>query len=90
MDFSPATTTAEPTGTGATAPAAASTRAKRPRITSADLGPMRPNRLQRLGGLGLIAAPLLFTGGMLTSPQQTGPGTAGYIESLAADPALSL
>lgn len=51
---------------------------------------VRPNTLQRLGGAGLIAAPLLFTGGMLTAPEQTGPGTAGYIEALAADPALSL
>ena len=50
----------------------------------------RPTLLQRLGGAALVAAPLLFTGGMLTSPEQTGPGTAGYIESLAADPALSL
>lgn len=55
-----------------------------------DLGPVRPNRLQRLGGVALLAAPLLFTGGMLTSPEQTSPGDAGYIESLAADPALSL
>lgn len=56
----------------------------------ADLAPVRPNRLQRLGGLGLIAAPLLFTGGMLTSPEQTAPGNEGYIQSLAADPALSI
>lgn len=98
MDFTPATTTAPARATGTTSTdaataspsPAASARTKRPRITSADLGPMRPNRLQRLGGLGLIAAPLLFTGGMLTSPEQTAPGTAGYIESLAADPALSL
>ncbi|GAA3632413.1 hypothetical protein GCM10022200_14150 [Microbacterium awajiense] len=55
-----------------------------------DLGPVRPNRLQRIGGVALLAAPLLFTGGMLTSPEQTSPGDAGYIESLAADPALSL
>jgi hypothetical protein len=68
------------------ADASAAHRAKR----AADLGPVRPNRLQRLGGLGLIAAPLLFAGGMLTSPQQTAPGNEGYIQSLAADPALSL
>ena len=61
-----------------------------PAPTTADLGPVHPNRLQRLGGAALIAAPLLFTGGMLTSPEQTAPGTAGYIESLAANPALSL
>lgn len=94
MDFSPATTTAPAPGTDTDTShvptPAASARSKRTRITSADLGPVRPNRLQRLGGLGLIAAPLLFTGGMLTSPEQTAPGTAGYIESLAADPALSL
>lgn len=70
--------------------AAASARPNRAPKPAVDLGPVRPNRLQRFGGIGLIAAPLLFTGGMLTSPEQTGPGTAGYIESLAADPALSL
>jgi hypothetical protein len=69
---------------------AASARPARSKDRSTDLGPIRPDVRQRLGGLGFIAAPLLFTGGMLTSPEQTGPGTAGYIESLAADPALSL
>jgi len=57
---------------------------------AADLGPVRPNPLQRLGGAALLAAPVLMTGGMLTSPEQTGPGDAGYIASLAADPALSI
>ena len=61
----------------------------RPRVV-AGLGPVRPSTLQRVGGVGLLAAPLLFTGGFLTSPPQTSPGSAGYIESLAADPALSL
>lgn len=55
-----------------------------------DLGPLRPTRLQRLGGVGLIVAPVLFAGGMLTSPQQTAPGNEGYIQSLTADPALSI
>lgn len=71
-------------------PAASLHPAGRGRTTAAELGPVRPNRLQRLGGLALIAAPVLMTGGMLTSPPQTSPGNAGYIESLAADPALSL
>jgi hypothetical protein len=77
---------ASPTSAPTSTPVAAKPR----RVRGADLGPMRPNRLQRLGGLGLIAAPLLFAGGMLTSPQQTAPGNEGYIQSLAADPALSL
>lgn len=93
MDLFATTTTAEastPTDAAPAPAAAASDRSKRTPKPAVDLGPVRPNRLQRLGGAGLIAAPLLFTGGMLTSPQQTSPGTAGYIESLAADPALSL
>lgn len=79
--FASATTTA--------APAPDSASPARNRVTAA-LGPIRPATLQRLGGAGLVAAPLLFTGGMLTSPPQTAPGDAGYIASLAADPALSL
>jgi hypothetical protein len=75
-------------GAGTTTTAVAAT--TRGRLRGAELGPVNPNRLQRLGGLGLIAAPLLFAGGMLTSPQQTAPGNEGYIQSLAADPALSL
>ncbi len=54
------------------------------------LGEFRPTLLQRFGGLALLAAPVLLTAGMLTSPEQAGPGTDAYIESLAADPALSL
>lgn len=87
-----ASTTTEPSGADASAvdsaarPALPAASARRP----LELGPVRPNRLQRLGGIGLLAAPLLFTGGMLTSPEQTGPGTEGYIQALAADPALSL
>ena len=56
----------------------------------APLGELRPTTLQRFGGLALLAAPVLLTAGMLTSPEQAGPGTDAYIESLAADPALSL
>jgi len=54
------------------------------------LGPIRPHLLERIGGVGLIAGPILHAAGMLTSPAQTEPGTAGYIASLAADPALSI
>ncbi|WP_448003470.1 hypothetical protein [Agromyces bauzanensis] len=93
MDLFATATTTDGTKPADAAPApapAASARPKRTPKPAVELGPVRPNRLQRLGGLGLIAAPLLFTGGMLTSPEQTSPGTAGYIESLAADPALSL
>lgn len=57
---------------------------------TASLGRIRPHLLERIGGLAFIAAPLLHAGGMLTSPVQTEPGTAGYIASLAADPALSI
>lgn len=95
MDLFASATTTEPAIDGAAsttaAPAAAASAhpAGRGRAT-ADLGPVHPNVLQRIGGTGLIAAPLLFTGGMLTSPEQTSPGNTGYIESLAADPALSL
>ncbi|WP_431797634.1 hypothetical protein [Microbacterium kunmingense] len=79
------------TSTPAPAPAAAAPAAPvAKKKVREPLAPVRPNRLQRIGGAGLIAAPLLFTVGFLTSPQQTSPGTAGYIESLAADPALSL
>lgn len=44
----------------------------------------------RLGGAALLAAPVLLTGGMIASPPQTEPGSAGYIASLAADPSVSL
>lgn len=66
----------------ATAPAR-----RRPKL---DLGRFRPTVLQRLGGIALAASPLLFAGGFATAPVQTEPGSAGYIASLAADPALSL
>jgi len=83
-----------PTATAATADVDSTLDADASTVTApaadAALPAPRPTLLQRLGGAALVAAPLLFTGGMLTSPEQTGPGTAGYIESLAADPALSL
>jgi hypothetical protein len=49
-----------------------------------------PRGLFRFAGVALTAFPLLFAGGMLFSPAQTEPGEAGYIASLAADPAASL
>ncbi|MBM7503824.1 hypothetical protein ACFPER_10085 [Agromyces aurantiacus] len=88
MDLFASATTTEDAAPAAATPA--DHPAGRGRAAAADLGPVRPTRLQRLGGAALIAAPLLFTGGMLTSPPQTSPGGEGYIESLANDPALSL
>lgn len=69
---------------------ATTTRPSRSARVRAELGPIRPTLLQRIGGGALLAAPLLFTGGMLTAPVQDAPGDAAYIEALAADPALSL
>ncbi|PZQ89481.1 MAG: hypothetical protein DI534_06590 [Leifsonia xyli] len=60
------------------------------RRSRAALGPFRPHLLERLAGVTFIAAPLLHVAGMATSPVQTEPGEAGYIASLAADPALSI
>lgn len=48
-----------------------------------------PRGLTRFAGVALIAFPLLFSAGMVFSPPQTEPGEAGYIASLAADPAVS-
>lgn len=79
--FAPTTASETAAGTVATAPR---------RRAKVDLGRFRPTVLQRLGGIALAAAPLLFAGGFLTSPTQTEPGSAGYIASLAADPALSI
>lgn len=45
--------------------------------------------LSVLGGLSLIAAPLLFAGGAATSPPQEDGSAAAYITSLAADPVLT-
>lgn len=49
-----------------------------------------PRGLFRFAGVALTAFPLLFAGGMLFSPAQTEPGEAGYIASLAVDPATSI
>ncbi len=86
------TTTPTPDAADATAVAEASSleAAVKPRRTRASLGPFRPHLLERIGGLAFIVAPLLHVAGMATSPVQTEPGEAGYIASLAADPALSI
>jgi hypothetical protein len=81
----PAAQSSLETGADSLSPAAAEAKAKR-----ISLGAIRPSVLQRIGGLPLLAAPVLLTAGMLTSPEQAGPGTDAYIKSLAADPALSL
>ncbi|MFV0432610.1 MAG: hypothetical protein ACK5LO_01305 [Leucobacter sp.] len=49
-----------------------------------------PRWMLRFAGAALAAYPVLFGAGMLFSPQQTEEGEAGYIASLAADPAVSL
>lgn len=49
-----------------------------------------PTPLFRFAGVALILFPVLFTLGMIFSPPQTAPGEAGYIESLAADPGVSI
>lgn len=45
--------------------------------------------LNRLGGVALVASPLLTLGGNLTSPPQPDESSAGYIASLAVDPGIS-
>ena len=64
-----------------------------PELTSADSVATSdrhiPRGLVRLAGAALISFPLLFGAGMLFSPPQTVDGEAGYIASLAADPATS-
>jgi hypothetical protein len=62
----------------------------RRRSVREELGPFRPHVLERIGGIAFVLAPLLHVAGMATSPTQTEPGDAGYIASLAADPALSI
>ncbi|MGB4778061.1 hypothetical protein [Microbacterium sp.] len=49
-----------------------------------------PRGLTRFAGAALLAFPALFSAGMVFSPPQTEEGDAGYIASLAADPATSL
>ncbi|MFC5379308.1 hypothetical protein [Aquipuribacter nitratireducens] len=46
-------------------------------------------RLAPPGGAGLLLAPLLMLGATATSPPQADDSPAAYIESLAADPALT-
>jgi hypothetical protein len=49
-----------------------------------------PSRvLTVLGGLSMIAAPLLFVGGAATSPPQDDASSAAYIDSLGNDPFLT-
>lgn len=86
----PASASASSSLAGVDAAPVSAARSGRAARATVELGPVRPNRLQRIGGVALVAAPLLFAGGFLTSPPQTAPGDAGYIQSLAADPALSL
>src|SRR4029453_9333511 len=45
--------------------------------------------LVRLAGASLVAGPLFFLGGMLTSPAQDAETTAAYITALARDPNLT-
>lgn len=49
-----------------------------------------PRALFRFAGVALILFPVLFTLGMIFSPQQSVEGDAGYILSLAADPDVSI
>jgi len=49
-----------------------------------------PRGLFRFAGVALILFPLLFSAGMVFSPQQAEEGDAGYILSLAADPGVSI
>jgi hypothetical protein len=58
--------------------------------------PVRPDTdagssrvLGALGGLSMVAAPLLFLGGAMTSPPQTDNSSAAYIDSLGNDPFLT-
>ena len=55
---------------------------------STDDAPRRP-LLPRLGGVVLLAAPVLMTGAVLTSPPAKDDSAAGYIESLAKDSTLT-
>ncbi len=69
------------------APATATTD---PATTGATTESRIPRWLFRFAGVALAAFPVLFTVGMIFSPQQTEPGEAGYILSLAADPTTSI
>jgi hypothetical protein len=49
-----------------------------------------PVALFRFAGAALLLFPVLFSLGMVFSPPQLEEGEAGYIQSLAADPAVSI
>jgi hypothetical protein len=51
--------------------------------------PVTGRVLTMLGGLSMIAAPLLFVAGAATSPPQTDNSPASYIDSLGNDPFLT-
>lgn len=60
------------------------------RMETGDPADDRNARLLRvLGGLSLIATPLLFLGGAATSPPQADESASAYIASLADDPFVS-
>lgn len=46
--------------------------------------------IRAVGGAAFLTAPLLLVGGMLTSPPQVDGSPAAYLDSLAADPDLSI
>lgn len=60
-----------------------------PTVTTTDAVSRTTRMLNRLGGMALIASPLLILGGNLTSPPQNDGSPAAYIASLAADPSVS-
>lgn len=62
-----------------------------PAATTVEAPELRiPRGLFRFAGVALLLFPVLFTLGMIFSPQQTAEGDAGYIQSLALDPELSI
>lgn len=63
--------------------------AEHPDTTPGLAGRLIPRGLVRMAGAAMIAFPLLFSAGMVFSPPQAEEGDAGYIASLAADPATS-
>ncbi|GAA2229202.1 hypothetical protein N1031_06175 [Herbiconiux moechotypicola] len=90
--FAPAVSGSPESTTAGTAVAGAASGPGRDR-TGRDLDAVNrvvPTGLRRVAGIALTAFPLLFAGGMLFSPPQTAEGDAGYIASLAADPATSI
>lgn len=72
------------------APVASANRAQTEAARSETVADRRvPRWLTKFAGVALISFPVLFSAGMVFSPQQTEEGDAGYIASLAADPATS-